>query len=206
MSNFFYFLFGDKYISLLSFIIKCILKIYGVKIGKNFKSHEFPKLSLKNPKNLILGDNVDLKSNIEIRLYEDSRLEIGNNTKIDDGVRIISANNSLVKIDNDTVVGYNSVINAGSNIQIGKKCLISGFVYLQSSSHGINKSQFIKDQKHTYEEILIKDDVWIGAHSIILKGAKISKGAIIGANSVVKNYVNEYSIVAGSPSREINKR
>lgn len=206
MSNFFYFLFKDKYIYLLSFIIKNIFKIYDIKIGKNFKCYRFPNLSLKNPKNLRLGNNVNFKSNIEIRLYDESKLEIGDNVKIDDGVRIISANNSLVKIDDDTVVGYNSVINAGSNIKIGKKCLISGFVYLQSSSHGINKSQFIKDQQHTYEEIKIEDDVWIGAHSIILKGVRISKGAVIGANSVVKNNVDEYSIVAGSPSKEINKR
>ena len=48
-----------------------------------------------------------------------------------------------------------------------------------------------------------KNDVWIGAHSVILGGVTINNGAIIAANSVVTKDVPAYSIVAGSPAKVI---
>ena len=51
--------------------------------------------------------------------------------------------------------------------------------------------------------ILIEDDAFIGARSIILKGVTIGKGSIIGAGAVVTRNVPEYSIVAGNPAKVI---
>ena len=39
------------------------------------------------------------------------------------------------------------------------------------------------------QRILIKDDAFIGARSIILKGVTIGNGAVIGAGSVVSYHV-----------------
>lgn len=54
--------------------------------------------------------------------------------------------------------------------------------------------------------IIIEDDVWIGARSIILSGVRIGKGAVIGAGSVVTKDVDPYSIVAGNPAKLIKYR
>lgn len=42
--------------------------------------------------------------------------------------------------------------------------------------------------------IVIEDDVWIGAHALILSGTHIGKGAIIGAGSVVAKDVPPYAV------------
>ena len=55
-------------------------------------------------------------------------------------------------------------------------------------------------------DIIIEDDVWIGANCIILSGVKISRGAIIAAGSVVIKEVAPYSIIAGVPAKQIKKR
>ena len=49
----------------------------------------------------------------------------------------------------------------------------------------------------------IEDDCLIGIHSTILNGAKIGKGSIIGANALVKEYmeVPENSLVIGIPGK-----
>lgn len=55
-------------------------------------------------------------------------------------------------------------------------------------------------------DVRIKDDVWIGANAIILKGVTIGEGAVIAAGSVVKNDVPDYAIVAGVPAKVVRMR
>jgi virginiamycin A acetyltransferase len=47
--------------------------------------------------------------------------------------------------------------------------------------------------------IMIEDDVWIGANSVVLEGARIRKGAVVSAGSIVKGELEEYGIYSGSP-------
>ena len=84
--------------------------------------------------------------------------------------------------------------------------MISGFVYFQSSSHLSDRSRLMQEQGYSYKDILLENDVLIGAHSTILPGVKIATGAIVGSNSVINKNVEQYSIVAGAPAKEIGKR
>ena len=52
-------------------------------------------------------------------------------------------------------------------------------------------------------DIVIEDDVWIGAQAIILGGVRIGAGAIIGAAAVVDQDVPPYAIFAGNPGRVV---
>ena len=63
--------------------------------------------------------------------------------------------------------------------------------------------------KQGYQEtkqVVIEDDVWIGARSVILPGVKIGTGSIIAVGSVVKKDVEPFSIVAGAPAKLVKKR
>ena len=53
--------------------------------------------------------------------------------------------------------------------------------------------------------IIIEDDVWIGFGTIILKGVKVGKGAIISAGSVVTKDVESFTVVAGNPAQLVKK-
>ena len=55
-------------------------------------------------------------------------------------------------------------------------------------------------------DTVIGNDVWIGQKAVILPGVRIGDGSIIGANSVVGNDVEPYTIVAGNPARILRKR
>ena len=55
-------------------------------------------------------------------------------------------------------------------------------------------------------DTVVGNDVWIGQNSLILPGAKIGDGVIIGASSIVGGEIPPYSIVAGNPARLIRKR
>jgi virginiamycin A acetyltransferase len=55
-------------------------------------------------------------------------------------------------------------------------------------------------------DIIVGNDVWIGAKSTIMSGVKIGDGSIIGAGSTVTKDVPPYSIVAGNPAKFIKFR
>lgn len=56
------------------------------------------------------------------------------------------------------------------------------------------------------KDVIIEDDVWIGANATILKGVHIHTGAVIAAGSVVTKDVEAYSISGGVPAKKIKYR
>ena len=55
-------------------------------------------------------------------------------------------------------------------------------------------------------DIVIGNDVWIGYEAVIMAGVHIGDGAIIAACAVVTKDVPPYTIVGGTPAKEIRKR
>lgn len=55
-------------------------------------------------------------------------------------------------------------------------------------------------------DTVVGSDVWIGTQALILPGARIGHGAVIGARAVVAGEVRPYAIVVGCPAREIRRR
>lgn len=121
---------------------------------------------------------------------------------------------------------YKNVIILGKNFEIGEYCTISSFVHIWAGKAGVKignrvmiaSNVSITSLTHDYtkdnirfapiidKSIIIEDDVWIGANSVILPGITLGKGSVIGAGSVVTKNVSAFSIVVGVPAKEINKR
>lgn len=69
----------------------------------------------------------------------------------------------------------------------------------------LNKAD-ITSAWHNKGDITIGNDVWIGFEAVIMAGVHIGDGAIIAARAVVTKDVAPYTIVGGSPAKEIRKR
>lgn len=119
------------------------------------------------------------------------------------------ADGGLIKIDKNTAFNMNVHINAsvGGEINIGKECLIGPNVIMRTAGHNFdNLKVLIRKQGHTVSNIIIDDNVWVGANSVILGGVHIGHGAIIGAGAVVTKDVPCNVIVGGVPAKIIKKR
>ena len=63
----------------------------------------------------------------------------------------------------------------------------------------------IISQGITTSPIIIEDDVWIGANSVILACTRIGKHSLIGAGSVVTKNIPDYSVAVGNPAKIIKQ-
>lgn len=75
-----------------------------------------------------------------------------------------------------------------------------------SNHNTVNSGIPMKEQGYHEADIIIEDDVWIGANSVITSGVHIGRGAVIGAGSVVTKSIPPYTIAAGTPAKVIKIR
>jgi acetyltransferase-like isoleucine patch superfamily enzyme len=201
------FIFGSWVFVPYSIFIRFLLKVKGVKVGRKFLIQGTPKLTIRGrASNIIIGDNVTFTGDIDLRNRENGKIIIGNKCRIDHGVRLVAAREATLTIGEETEIGLYSVLNCGADVMIGRQCMISGFVFIQSSNHGTKRGQPIKEQPHIFKPIQIGDDVWLASHSTVLAGATIGSGTIVGAKSVVTKNIPPNSIAVGIPAQITGER
>ena len=89
-----------------------------------------------------------------------------------------------------------------SKVAIGENVLIGARVSFETVSHTVEYTPG-KMRPRTVKSIIVENDVWIGAGSIIVQGVTIGQGAIVAAGSVVTKDVQPNTIVGGVPARFI---
>jgi virginiamycin A acetyltransferase len=135
---------------------------------------------------------------------------IGKNSKVDNFVKIkhVGGTGNIV-IGENVFLNSGTVLYSGNGIKIGDNVLVGPNCSIVPVNHNftdvkipIRLQQFLPSKGG----IVIEEDVWIGAGVTILDGSFIEKGCIIGANSLVKGKLNEYSVYAGNPLTLIKRR
>jgi acetyltransferase-like isoleucine patch superfamily enzyme len=132
-----------------------------------------------------------------------SRIVVASGAVIDAFVKVKPAGGS-----GDLLIGENCVINSGcvlytgNGIRIGNGVAIAANCTFAPVNHQFARKDIpIRAQgfRESKGGIVIEDDVWIGANCILLDGAVLRKGCVIGAGSLVRGEVPAWSIQAGNP-------
>lgn len=115
-----------------------------------------------------------------------------------------------IRIGAYTYMNHNTMIIGGHNkakVTIGDNVLTGPNVCFFASNHNYDDPHIPINKQGYYEaDIVVEDDVWIGANSVITAGVTIGKGSIIGAGSVVTKDIPPYSIAGGCPAKIIKSR
>ena len=139
-----------------------------------------------------------------------TQLFVGAYSVIDDFVKIKQVGGAGDVIIGEYVyVNSGTIMYSGNGIKIGNSVLIGPNCSIVPVNHEYkNPNQLIRLQgfKRSKGGITIHDDVWLGANVTIVDGVTIGKGAIISANSLLKDNVEEYAIYAGNPAKKIGSR
>lgn len=177
-------------------LIPIMLKIQGIKFGKECKFYGMPVIVKTTDSSIKIGSHLTLASDFLsnlVGLYQrcvivarnGAHIVIGDNVGMS-GVTVYSF--LRIEIGNNTLIGANT------------KIIDNDMHPIDSEKRLLNPQNREATQK---AEIIIGRNVFIGCNCIILKGVHIGDNSVIGAGSVVTNDVPANSVFAGNPARLI---
>lgn len=105
-----------------------------------------------------------------------------------------------VIIGNYTRIGLHSTIIGP--VEIGNNVNLAQGITVTALNHNTdNPDMRFDEQGISTKQIIIEDDVWIGANAVILPGVRIGKHSVIAAGAVVNKDVPAGTLVAGVPAK-----
>ena len=172
------------------------LKNHGrIKFGKKVSVYPMPRLIIRKNCRVIIGNNVTLNSaNSGYHLNMHSKIKImadrhGATIRIGDNCRI-----------------HGACIHAYKSISIGANCLIAANCQIfDGNGHDISFSDVANriNTKGGSKDVIIEDNVWLGANVIVMPGVHIGYGSVISAGSVVCDDIPPMCLARGNPAQVI---
>ena len=120
-----------------------------------------------------------------VTIYTPWRVRLGHGWSLNEGVQLIPG----------------GIITIGNHVRVAPRAVIVATNHRFTDPH-----QLIKNQGFDNANTTIGDDVWIGAHAMVLTGVTVGRGAVVAAGAVVTQDVADYAIVGGVPARIIGQR
>lgn len=169
-----------------------MFNLKGVAWGHGWRILGMPMIQRHRGSQIKLGDDLTLRS------WASSNPLMPNHAV----VLCTRTRTAVISIgDNCGLTGATLV--AAERIEIGDGVLIGANVTIVDTDfHPLSpqeRSDDINNGKH--QPVVIESDVFIGMHSLILKGVRVGQGSVIGAGSVVTKDVPPNVIAAGNPAQ-----
>jgi acetyltransferase-like isoleucine patch superfamily enzyme len=170
------------YIRLIRLLRTKTYKFFGVRIG--FQSRIYHACEIQNPKKIEIGNKSTIYQHTSLFVGNKGSFKLGNNSHIAPYGYCLIDNNSL-EIGNNVAIGPFTSIFCHSNSPYGPSAFFT--------------------ENYIDGDISIGNNVFIGAHCVILPGTKIHDDVVIASNSVIKGQIPSDSIYGGSPAKQIKK-
>ena len=177
-------------------LAKMMFYMNGVDFSRNLNVHGIIKVIVTRRGSLVIGQNLNMNSGNSYNIigrqqkmifWVEGKLNIGNNVGMSSTAIIC---NFEIEIGNYVTIGGNTVIYD------------TDFHSLDLIKRADKKLDKLNAK---CGKVTIKDNVFIGAHTTVLKGVTIGENAIIGACSVITKDIPANEIWAGNPAKFIKK-
>ena len=107
--------------------------------------------------------------------------------------------------NNVNFIGWRGKLRLKKYAAVGAGCIIVPNNHVPT----VGVPQFLAGHLHINDvvtEIIIGEDAWVGAGTILLSHCQIGRGAVVAAGAVVSKPVPPYAVVAGIPAKIIATR
>lgn len=164
-----------------SFFVSALLRARGVRVGRGV---------------------VFVKDNRFVTDFTRGAIEVGD--------RVVFGRHTIlegrgIKIGSDVTLNNYCHVMSEKKVEIGADTLVAPHCFITDYDHAFRGSVPMRKQGVAAKPVKIGRNVWVGAHSVILKGVAIGDGAVIAAGSVVTRSVPRNSVAAGVPARVIRR-
>jgi acetyltransferase-like isoleucine patch superfamily enzyme len=166
----------------------------------------FPPLLISGGRRIAIGDDARIESYVALSAGAGGRITIGARCELRPFAQL-EADTGFIEIGDGCSVNQFCVLNGFGGITIGQGVRMAAHTVVLSSSHQFDDSAAaIHAQGVTARRTIIGDDVWIGAHVVVLGGVHIGAHSVIGAGAVVRDDIPEFAVAAGIPARVVRDR
>jgi acetyltransferase-like isoleucine patch superfamily enzyme len=174
----------------------------GVVFGRN--------ITLRHPKKITIGANTFIDDNVvlDAKGEENEGISIGENVYVGRN-SILSCKEGSIYLDDFCNISANCMLLSETEIRLGKYCFLAGQCYLVAGgNHTFDdiSTPIMFQPSYSKGGIQVGEDVWLAAGVIVLDGANVGRGTVVGAGSVVTESLPEYCIAVGSPAQKIKER
>ena len=191
-----------------------LLKLFNLPTALRIKLYPRINRMILKSHGVVFGKNIQIPSKV-LWLIRGARITIGDNFYLSSGN---SVNPIASNLQADVYVEPGAALTIGNNVgmsstrlwihesaKIGNNVKIGGCVLItDTDAHPMDYMARRSSNEGTKSApVVIEDDVWVGAHCIILKGVTIGARSIIGAGSVVTKSIPADCVAAGNPCRVI---
>lgn len=184
---------------------RLMFRIKGIKYGGGLKIMNKVYVNKSAKSTVIIGKHFVFTSGGG---YNPITSNVRGYMRIDNAASLTIGNNCGMS---SSVLWVKEKMSFGNNVLVGGGCLIMDndchsldYRHRNGSLLGDNNEKIDVLNANT-SPVIIEDDVFIGARSIVLKGVTIGARSIIGAGSVVSQSIPADCIAAGNPCRVIKK-
>ena len=142
---------------------------------------------------------------LRARLLRHFVKQLGRHAVVQQGMRLTTP--EKISIGSNCNFGQGVFLTGGGGIRIGDWVGMGPDAKVWSVNHRfVDPDVPWLAQGWDYAEVVLEDDVWLGANVFVMPGVTIGKGAIVSAGSVVTKSMPAYSIVVGNPARVVGWR
>ena len=135
--------------------------------------------------NVNIGGFCTSRLDNEWDISKSGKLYLGNHFASLRGCRILIRNHGELIIGEGVGLNTNCTIACHKKIFIGDGAEFGPNVCVYDHDHDFRCEGGIKEGKYSCQEVYIGKNVWIGANTLILKGAKIGNNSVIAGGSIV---------------------
>jgi len=152
-----------------------------VQFGRNFQTNG--RLVIRGPGRVVFGDDVNAwahaEKNVLITYTPDSRITIGSGTRLN-----------------------GAGIMAYTHVEVGPRCILGSTLVFDSDFHPLDPARrHDPDAPVSCAPITLKENVWLGGQSAVLKGVTVGKNSVVAFRAVVSDDVPPNVVVVGNPAR-----
>lgn len=156
---------------------------------------------VRYPRRLVVGRDVVIAG--RLRLARGTRLELGDRARVRGRVTVNGGGR--------VTVGADSLLNgcwilAATEVTLGARCLLSDCGITDNDFHNLDPGRrHLPGDERTRRPVRLDENVWVGAHALVLKGTEIGRDSVVGAGAVVRGEVPPGVVVSGNPAEIVRK-